>query len=262
MAGQSSIDMWRYVIGQATGSAHEKLKAPCQDRFFCAAETGEATLIAVVADGAGSASHAHVGAEIAVATIGNIVQFGVRAGRRDYLDVLREAAALARRKIAEEAATRAIPIRQLACTLLAVIVAPVGGAALQIGDGVIVVREANADWRWMFWPHKGEYANATRFLTDETALADAQVEMLPNEVQDIALTSDGLESLALQYARRVAHEPFFRTAFAPVHGAQGDGEIASLSTSLSEFLRSPAVRSRTDDDTTLILATRRDRSSV
>lgn len=252
--------MWRFVVGQATGSAHEKLKAPCQDRFFCATDAGEATLIAAVADGAGSASHAHVGAEIAISTVGNIVQFGVRAGRRDYTEVLREAAALARRKILEEAAARSISPRNFACTLLTTIVAPVGGAALQIGDGVIVAREASADWRWIFWPQKGEYANATCFLTDEGALTQAQVAPLPNEVQDIALTSDGLESLALQYARRVAHEPFFRTAFAPVHTAQGDGEIASLSTSLSEFLRSPTVRSRTDDDTTLILATRRARS--
>lgn len=253
--------MWRFAAGQATGSAHDKIKAPCQDRFVCIAMPEESTLIAAVADGAGSASLAHVGAEIAVNTLTSIVQFGVRAMRTDYEQVLRDGAALARKRVIEEAMERQVAPRALACTLLAVIAAPVGGAALQVGDGVIVVRGLQDPWRWMFWPQKGEYANATYFLTDDTALAEAQVTGLPNDVQDIALTTDGLEGLALHYASRTAHEPFFRTAFASVHAAKEDGELAALSTALANFLRSPPIRSRTDDDASLILATRRERTA-
>ena len=221
----------------------------------------DATLVAAVADGAGSASLAHIGAELAVSTVMSIAQLGVRANRYDYEQVLRDAAALARKRVLEEAIARNVAPRQLACTLLVVIAAPVVGAALQIGDGVIVVRNSTESWRWMFWPQKGEYANATYFLTDDSALTEAQVAALPNDVQDIALTTDGLEGLALHYASRSAHEPFFRTAFASVHAAEGEGELAALSTALSDFLRSPTVRSRTDDDTSLILATRRGRSA-
>jgi hypothetical protein len=251
--------MWRFAAGQATGSAHEKLKTPCQDRFACVAMREEATLIAAMSDGAGSAPLAHIGAELAVTTLTSIVQFGVRAMRNDYEQVLRDGAALARKRVLEAAAERAVSPRDLACTLLAVIAAPVGGAALQIGDGVIVVRDLGSAWRWMFWPQKGEYANATYFLTDDAALSEAQVSQLPHEVQDVALTTDGLEGLALHYASRSAHEPFFRTAFASVHAAEGDGELSVLSAALSDFLRSPPVRTRTDDDTSLILATRRNR---
>jgi len=242
------------------GSAHEKIQTPCQDRFACVAMAEDATLVAVVADGAGSATHAHIGAELAVASVSAIAQLGVRAGRRDYEQILRDSAALARMKLVDTAHERKLALRELACTLLAVIVPPVGGAALQIGDGVIVLRELRDPWRWVFWPQKGEYANATYFLTDESALAEARVAVLPNEVQDIALTSDGLEALALHYASRTAHEPFFRTAFAAVHAAKQDGELAALSASLSDFLRSPVVRARTDDDASLILATRRGRA--
>lgn len=217
----------------------------------------EATLVAAVADGAGSAKLAHLGAELAVDTVMSIVQLGIRANRYDYEQVLRDAAALARKRVLEEAIARNVTPRQLACTLLVVIAAPVGGAALQIGDGVIVVRNSAESWRWMFWPQKGEYANATYFLTDDSALAEAQVSALPNDVQDVALMTDGLEGLALHYASRSAHEPFFRTAFASVHAATGDGELTALSTALSDFLRSATVRARTDDDTSLILATRR-----
>ena len=249
--------LWRYASGQSTGSSHEKLGKPCQDRMACATADADATLIAVVADGAGTAELAHIGAEIAVATVSSVAQLGVRAGRDDYQDILREGAALARQRLVEAAADRKVNPRDLACTLLAVIVAPIGGGALQIGDGVIVIGEQPLSWRWLFWPQKGEYANTTFFLSDEKALANAEVAALPDEVQDVALMSDGLEPLALQFATRKAHEPFFRTVLAPLQAATDKGEATALSTGLATLLASPAVRSRTEDDASLVIATRR-----
>jgi hypothetical protein len=223
----------------------------------CATANADATLIAVVADGAGTAELAHIGAEIAVATVSSVAQLGVRAGRDDYQDILREGAALARQRLVEAAAERKAAPRDLACTLLAVIVAPIGGGALQIGDGVIVIGEQPLSWRWLFWPQKGEYANTTFFLSDEKALAKAEVAALPDEVQDVALMSDGLEPLSLQFAARKAHEPLFRTVLAPLHAATNKGEATALSAGLATLLASPAVRSRTEDDASLIIATRR-----
>ena len=95
--------LWRYASGQSTGSSHEKLGKPCQDRMACATVDADATLIAVVADGAGTAELAHIGAEIAVATVSSVAQLGVRAGRDDYQDILREGAALARQRLVEAA---------------------------------------------------------------------------------------------------------------------------------------------------------------
>jgi 3-deoxy-D-manno-octulosonate 8-phosphate phosphatase KdsC-like HAD superfamily phosphatase len=249
--------LWRYASGQSTGSSHEKLGKPCQDRMACATADADATLIAVVADGAGTAELAHIGAEIAVATVSSVAQLGVRAGRDDYQDILREGATLARQRLVEAAAERKVEPRDLACTLLAVIVPPVGGGALQIGDGAIVIGEQPLSWRWVFWPQKGEYANTTFFLSDEKALANAEVASLPDEVQDVALMSDGLEPLALQFATRKAHEPFFRTVLAPLHAVTEKGEASVLSTGLTNLLASPAVRSRTEDDASLVIATRR-----
>ena len=249
--------LWRFATGQATGSSHEKLGKPCQDRMACVTAEADSTLIAVVADGAGTAELAHIGAEIAVETVTRIAKLGVGAGRRDYEAILREGATLARQRLVEAAAERKALPRDLACTLLAVIVAPIGGGALQIGDGVIVIGEQPLSWRWLFWPQKGEYANTTFFLSDEKALATAEVSALPDEVQDVALMSDGLEPLAMQFAARKAHEPFFRTVLAPLHAAAGPGEAPALSAGLATLLTSPAVRSRTDDDASLVIATRR-----
>jgi hypothetical protein len=249
--------MWRFAAGQATGSSHEKLNIPCQDRMSCSVLDPEGTLVAVVADGAGTAGLAHKGAEIAVWTVSAMAQLGVRAGRTDYQEILREAAALARQRLVEAANDSNASVKDLACTLLAVIAAPIGGAALQIGDGAIVIGSAAPSWRCVFWPQKGEYANTTYFLSDENALARAEVTLLPDETLDVAMFSDGLESLAVNFARHAAHEPFFRTGFAPLHSCTTPGESASLSGSLTKMLTSPAVRARTDDDASLILATRR-----
>lgn len=122
--------MWKFVTGQATGSAHEKLRVPCQDRFACIALQEHAAFIAAVADGAGSASLAHINAGLAVEAITAISQLGVRAGRHDHDRVLWDGATLARTRIFEEAAARGVAARELACTLLAVVVTPASGAAL------------------------------------------------------------------------------------------------------------------------------------
>jgi len=249
--------MWRFAAGRATGSSHDKLGKPCQDRFGCVTLAGEDALIAVVADGAGTAGHAHLGAELAVTTMSDLGQLGVRAGRRDYREILREGATLARQRVVEAAGDRKLAPRDMACTLLAVIVTPFGGAALQIGDGVIVTGTAASEFRWAIWPQKGEYANATFFLSDERALAQAEVVDLGDDVQDVALMSDGMEPLALHFASRSAHAPFFRTVFAPLHASATPGESPELSQAVAQLLASASVRARTDDDTTLVLATRK-----
>jgi len=254
------MSAWRYAAGQATGSAHEKLGKPCQDRFACCIEDANQTLIAAVADGAGTAEQAHIGAEIAVNTVISIAQLGVRAGRSDYTEILRECATLARQRLVEAASDRQLQPRDLACTMLAVIVAPMGGGALQIGDGVIVVADRPPTWRWVIWPQKGEYANSTYFLSDEHALDKAEVQVFSDDIQDVALMSDGLEQLAVHFPSRRAHDPFFKSVLGPLHAETGDGESARLSQGLANILASPAVRARTDDDASLIIATRRERS--
>jgi Protein phosphatase 2C len=249
--------MWRFAAGRATGSSHEKIGKPCQDRHACVALGEQDALVAVVADGAGTAEYAHVGAELAVTTMSDMGQLGVRAGRRDYRELLRESAAIARQRLVEAAGDRKVTPRDMACTLLAVIATPFGGAALQIGDGVIVLGNAASEWRWAIWPQKGEYANATFFLSDERALAQAEVVDIADDAQDIAMMSDGMEPMALHFASRSAHAPFFRTVFAPLHASTVQGESPDLSQAVTQLLGSAAVRARTDDDTTLLLATRR-----
>ena len=67
--------------------------------------------------------------------------------------------------------------------------------------------------------------------------------------------SDGLQRLALDFAKTIPFEPFFQGLFPSVRAMSADdGE--KLTQSLTDFLNSPRINERTDDDKTLILATR------
>jgi hypothetical protein len=244
---------------------------PCQDDFACEAfslpANGEGgnnawgmvaeAIVAAIADGAGSASNSARGAEIAVRTTVSEVRRGVEAGRTDYEALIREAALCARDAVVAEAAEAGTDARSYASTLLAVVFTPEGGAALQIGDGVIVVNDADGAWRWVFWPQHGEYVNTTYFLTSEDAFDRLQIRALGGTVSDVALTTDGLEPLVLQYSTKTAHAPFFDAMFRPLVRVDTPTAVDRLAAALETFVASDQVASRTDDDVSLILATRR-----
>ena len=69
----------------------------------------------------------------------------------------------------------------------------------------------------------------------------------------LALLSDGLQMLALNYGTKAAHQPFFAPMFASLRKAD---DAQELLVPLKQFLDSKAVNDRTDDDKTLVLATR------
>ena len=196
-----------------------------------------------------------MGAEIAVRTVvGRLRRHLEEADGPALVLALQDAALYARAAILARAEEDGEEAASYAATLLALIDTPDGGAALQIGDGVIVVG-GEGGWRWVFWPERGEYANTTRFLTDDDAADRIRVAEFASGPTDIAIMTDGLQSLALDYAGESVHEPFFRGMFQPLHGSSGSGELPALSVSLEEFLSSDRVRLRTDDDVSLILAT-------
>lgn len=247
--------MWRYAASCIAGRSHVKAGLPCQDKLRCVLSANN-TLLAVIADGAGSASEGAFGAETA---INCVIQKLSEAANEDYVDfseLLKEAASAAHDAVVIQAQKKSLEPRELASTLLAVIVGPSGGGALQVGDGVIVVRQEGDGWGWIFWPERGEYANTTYFLTDNDFQGHIKTETLSKDITDIALMTDGLEALALHYPTQTVYKPFFDSMFRPLHASEGREEIESLSKALADFLSSEQVGSRTNDDLSLILATR------
>ncbi len=248
---------WRVVAASRRGAGHEKTGQPCQDVHGYRCLPG-GRLVAVVADGAGSAALGEVGAgmaaraalEAACARGGAPCPPEDDAGWRDLLlAALRTACAA----VEGEAAARGVDARDLATTLILVIATPQSVAAAQVGDGAAIVAEEAGLPAALTVPATGEYVNETTFLTSPEALAAAQVRMWRGTPSGLAVLSDGLQRLALRLPPGEPHGPFFAPRFAfaaaPVEQAAAEQELLA-------FLGSPRVVARTDDDVTLLLAAR------
>jgi hypothetical protein len=252
---------WRYVYASIPGVAHRASGAECQDT--CAVQWLEALdgtplLALAAADGAGSAAEARAGAELACQTL--LAECAARLAPAPGADWTRTAAETLIEHIQAVLGQRADaagrPIREFACTLLGAVLADDRALFLQIGDGAIVIG-AGDDYRPVFWPQAGEYANETYFITDAGAGARLEFATLTEPVVEIALLTDGLQTLALRYQTRQAHAPFFRPLFQRLRAAPEPGRPPELQAALERFLDTPALNQRTHDDKTLILATRR-----
>jgi hypothetical protein len=259
-----AMGAWRYALASVAGTSHARHGTPCQDAAACevlCAADGSPVLVAVVADGAGSAPRSAEGAQLACALFMDAMRDllahggGPRDLTREYVVawLARFQGAIATRV----ELTGGLP-RDYACTLLAAVVGDESAAYCQIGDGAIVVAAPGEPdgYCWVFWPQHGEYENETVFATDLDAPGLIAVERADLPVDEVALFSDGLQRLALHFEGRTAHAPFFRPMFAPVRAAE-PGRADALSAQLATFLSSPPINARTDDDKTLILATRR-----
>ena len=211
-------------------------------------------LVIVVADGAGSAARSEIGAELAVTVAAEHLRGDLAATDVDWTRCVVAAARSARTAVLSRALDDGAASRDYACTLLVAVATPRGGAALQLGDGLIAYRDHDG-WAPLFWPQKGEYANMTRFLTEDDADEVWETAPLPAHGIDLALMSDGLEGLALHFATRSIHEPFLEAVFAPLRAAKGSGEALAISVALEGLLASARITDRADDDLTLCIAT-------
>jgi Protein phosphatase 2C len=162
-----------------------------------------------------------------------------------------------RQSLLAEAELLDVEPHDLAATMLCAILAEDWSAFAQVGDGAIVTPEVGTQsWSWLFWPQRGEYANSTVFLTDRIAVDRLEVGVLSTPQQEVALFTDGLQHLVLHYEEQTVHSSFFERMMSPIRSSGQDGEDLKLCSDLERYLGSPVVRSRSDDDLTLVLATK------
>jgi serine/threonine protein phosphatase PrpC len=260
---------WRIVQASSVGTSHIEHGEVCQDEClavtFCAPDREE-YFLGIVSDGAGSASHGRFGAEVACARGIDVIEQWVRQeaslSKLTWRTVTSWIVDI-RQHICHAAETKGLTPRDVACTLLGAIVGTKAAAFFQVGDGAIVIGVGDS-FHPVFWPDAGEYANMTHFITDENALEHLRrkiwVSSLETSLPDeVAMFSDGLQRLALVYESLTAYKPFF----APMFHTLRKANLAAcdmLSDQLAHFLSSSKINERTDDDKTLVLATRRHES--
>lgn len=249
--------MWRHIAQSLTGPGHAGEGTLCQDSH-CVRVLGEGDsqiLVACVADGAGSAKFSDIGSSLACAAVLDSAKayaatMAISEGltRDDILSWCRDA----RKRITNDAETRFCDPRDFATTLCGVVVTPSRTVLFQIGDGAIILKRHGA-YGVAFWPQSGEYANSTNFITSPEFEQRLDFHSTPGPFSDIALITDGLERLALRFDTRTPHAPFFEPLF---RALRNSNDVGSLNEDLRRFLTSEPVQTRSDDDKTLILASR------
>lgn len=248
--------MWVQVSESVAGTSHFAGDIPCQDASLhgVVGHGEDEIALFVVSDGAGSASHSHLGSRVAC---NRFVEFchenqpRLNASiDRNFADELLTALLTA---IVKEAEAAEVEPTSLACTFLAAIVGRDWTFFVQLGDGAIV-HDTEDSFGCAFWPMSGEYANITTFITSPTARDTMMSATVPRGVQRVAVFTDGLQLLALDFQAKKPFAPFFRPMF-DFMATCADG--SDVVVPLREFLVSPNVNSKTDDDKSLCLGVRK-----
>jgi Protein phosphatase 2C len=258
------MSKWRYTSSSVQGTSHIESGLPCQDSSLCRVLTspnGDDFLILVASDGAGSASRSEEGSHILcqyfMVKLTRYIEQGWMQHQIDESRIRKSIEILTRhaaQTIKNLAKTQGVEKREFAATLVLAIVGQGKSIFSQIGDGGIVVN-CDGGYDPVFWPQSGEYANMTYFITDDFAVKNLQFKVLNKVIDEIAVFTDGIQSLALEYQTQSAHTPFFRPQFEYLRQIS-EGDLPLLNGQLEGFLNSKPVNDRTNDDKTLILACR------
>jgi hypothetical protein len=218
-------------------------------------EDGSRALVACVADGAGSAKHSELGSSIACnSMIENATKFFETKGGFEDLQQqhILEWCEDARTRILDAATLHDCRTRDFATTLCVAIMGPTTSYFVQIGDGAIILGNDTL-YGVVFWPQSGEYANSTNFLTSDEYEQQLEFLATPSKCSKLALMTDGIERIALRFDSQTPHTPFFDPLF---RALRSTADVDSLNEGLRGFLNSNSVQLRSDDDKTLVLATR------
>ncbi len=260
----SAKSHWRAIARFEKGTSHISTQTPCQD-YAEYKSYGNDYLIGAVSDGAGSRSLSHYGSKIAVETTikfftekletsrnkSFLSQDGVQIVFRELIEVVRHEIEIAAQDYYREKGKK-VSVGEFACTLLAFVAFPEGIAAMQLGDGFIVVRNYQGKgYDLLFEPSKGEYANETTFVTSSPTdiQQDLHITYKTNPVSFICASTDGLESLALNLRNNVAYPKFF----IPLEKYIQETTELDKDDYLIAFLNHETVNRKTDDDKTILL---------
>ncbi|BAY17375.1 hypothetical protein NIES21_32120 [Anabaenopsis circularis NIES-21] len=251
---------WKAIACSATGTCHIDRNVPCQD--YGDYIVIDDVIVGAVADGAGSAKHSDIGSKLAVKTTLSHLYRLLRWNKRKNEDLRKPITPDIAKKtfndtltkvkdvLNKEVQSKGFSINDLACTLLVFCATPTWIAAMQIGDGFIVVKlkESN-NYQLLFPPDKGEYANETTFVTSTNAFSRMKVDVIIGKQEFICASTDGLERLAIDFRTGEAFSGFFN----PFEQGLRERDKHEEEKSLEDWLYSEGVNARTDDDKTLLV---------
>jgi hypothetical protein len=250
---------WKAIGRNSVGVSHLAANKPCEDAILYSVLTdsnGDEVLICCASDGAGSAEYGGwasgcatrnvVDALTALALAGTgIAESDIYVIAEDLYD-----------RLAKEADAKETELNEFSCTLLGAYITRDSALFFQVGDGAIVRNDGSGFYIPVWWPVNGEYQNTTSFIIDDPSFSHLNIMALDEQVNEVALFTDGLQMLALNTEEQNAHQPFFESLFKYLRIADTPEKVNVLDRKLAEYLNGKQINERTDDDKTLFLATR------
>jgi hypothetical protein len=266
---------WRVLAASVAGGAHARAAKGCQDAFAVEQvgdeQVGDALVVAV-ADGAGSAPLAAVGAVLAAELTCRRLAEHWRSGTRHvglttdapdtadawrgFLDTSGDAVLRQFRRAAGRLARsgRGLHLGDLGTTLTAVVVHPPWLALFSVGDGFVVTRTADGHYDLLLAPPGGpdRPPGATTLLTSPGARTDARriLARIP-DLTGVAVGSDGMDRLVLEYEAAAPTRPC-PSLFDKLFGLAEDPGTDEMH--LTAMLAGQRVNELTEDDRTLVLS--------
>jgi len=249
---------WTWICASQIGTSHLRSGQRLQDAFSCFTleAGGQTVFVGIVSDGAGSASHGGEGASIVCRRLALAVRrhFAHSSVLPDHV-AFEQWVDDARDCIYHAAQLRGKDARDFAATLVCAISLGQRSIFAHIGDGCAVVRlQQSQEWIAPTWPEQGEYASMTRFVTEQPS-PNLRISTCDQAVDAVCVFSDGIERMVLDPVQKRPFDRFFNGMSQPVFASNlKSGKDAALSRKLADYLGSPAVTDRTDDDKTLVIA--------
>lgn len=239
---------WRWIAASVTGEGHLNRGERRQDAFAVRA-IGADMIVAVVSDGAGSASHGRQGAWMTCRALCNAAQAWQGIPQTD--ECIHDAIDALRDHIDHVATQRGLLRRQFAATMIGLILTQEDILVLHVGDSALAGRHEGT-WELIAQPENGEYASTTWFVTDDPA---PRLNILRGRRRHdaFALFSDGVGDLAIRQPDITAHQGFFAPMIQAVDAVPQRGKNHALSHGLKAWLDTASVRARSDDDKSLVL---------
>ena len=238
---------WVTVQSAVQGRGHLSSGTPCQDKTFSVIKDG--CSVCALADGAGSASLSHFGAEAVTQAICNFMaeNFDFVINEEDGVAVKQRILEVVGQRLDALCAERGCSLKDLASTLLFVAVKTGKFVICHIGDGVIGYFK-NGEVLVASHPENGEFANTTVFTTSNNAIASMKlIKGNLNQISGFVLMSDGSENSFYNKRNKVL-SPSLARLFKLASVCDG----AFMSQGLRDALEN-CVKRKTTDDCSMVL---------
>ena len=241
---------WRCFISSVAGKYHLDQGNPNQDSAYCIQMPDY--LVAVVCDGAGSATHSGIGASRVAEQTCRLISQALEQGPPSSM-LWTNSLAQVRTDLDQFASANGHQLKDYSCTVVGLCLWQDQGWFFHIGDGFAIFQQ-NAELIIISQPENGEFSDETYFLTSPHWLEHCRITELPTQSPGavIGLMSDGPAPFVVNRSKTDFSPGFIL----PVVNYLKSVSVDMGNEALSSLLNDPKTLAITADDKTLFLALR------